>query len=191
MLHVLHVVSYILLVANVAPCNMLEKLKTLLGVDFMVIEETSYMELRTGENGHGVANKNIKPIEICTSDKLNEILGTLFPYGLNMDGHTLPGKVKNTYTHLMQNKADVPIYSAFNVKKNERDQRGSKSNANGIVSTNSSASTNSNANEFDPEAWTQQFIRNTSNDDDIVHSLRTLFFKLKKAAYEAIISRQC
>ena len=134
-----------------------------------------------GKNGHGVSNMIIKPIEMCPPDKLieretfwNGELCTLFPYGLNMDGHTLPVKIKNTYNHAMQIKVGVPIYSAFNVKKNERGQRGSKNNINNNINTNS------NVNDFDLDTWHQQFISDTSSDDNMIHSLRTWIFKLKK-----------
>ena len=91
-----------------------------------------------------------------------------------MDGHTLPVKIKNTYNHAMQIKVGVPIYSAFNVKKNERGQRGSKNNINNNLNTNS------NVNDFDLDTWHQQFISDTSSDDNMIHSLRTWIFKLKK-----------
>ena len=77
----------------------------------------------------------------------------------------------------MQRKAGAPIYSTFNVKNSERGQRGSNSKANSL---NLNVNANSNSNIFDPGIWTRQFISNTSSNVDIIHSLRSSIFMLKK-----------
>ena len=128
---------------------------------------------------HGVANMVIRPIELCTKENLKEResfwigeLSTLFHYGLNMGGRSLPCKLKNTYTHVMQNKDGVPIYSGFNVIKNEGDKRGLKSD--------DSVNINTSLNDFDPDVWYQQLIGNVTDGGNLFHSLRTTIFKLKQ-----------
>ena len=101
---------------------------------------------------HRVTDIIIKPIEYCDGKFIRskekfwiQELNTIFPYGLN-NRIDLEG-ITDAYQH-MKNDSDIPIYTLFNLVKNNRTSRGSGINIIHRVDT------------FDPGKFIENIINN-------------------------------
>ena len=88
---------------------------------------------------HSICDMIIKPIDICDKEVLKnrerfwmQELNSIFPYGLNNRINVYG--IKDSYNHTKYNSG-IPVYSLFNLVKNNRTKRGSginHKNVNGI-----------------------------------------------------------
>ena len=128
-----------------------------------------------GDKGHGINNMMVKPIEMVPNSKqLNKRenfwiaeLNTVYPYGLNMDASY--GGIKNAYTYVTRFEAGKAIYTLFNSVKSTRNKRGRRRSR-----------INNEESVFNCAMWINDFVNHTQHDTNMIHTLRTEIFKLKR-----------
>ena len=129
-----------------------------------------------GNNGHGITNMVIKPIELCAKKDLIKRekfwiaeLNTLFPYGLNTEANF--GGISDAYLLVTKNNSNISVYSVFNKHSSTRTGKGGRKRTGNFIQNNFTE--NFIADQFITEA-----IRDAELANNFVHNLRSKLVKL-------------